>query len=184
MLHNHNFLILQNMGILGSAIGGALGIGIIQTWPTSTAPYIPAPVVVSNDVNDKEKTGVEGVKYDTVANAGAPVNPAIPQAALNQALSPATTKGGATDGYNGSGLSDLIEYLEGKVREFKPLSKEEVEKLRKKQRAEGILSGISDAVQSIANLAATSTIWCTGLTLSMLTTVNSLRRLRLRVSRK
>ena len=40
--------------------------------------------------------------------------------------------------------------------EYKPLTEEELKKLRRRQKAEGIISGISDAVQSIANLAFTS----------------------------
>lgn len=39
--------------------------------------------------------------------------------------------------------------------EFKPLSEEELKKLRRKQKIEGIISGVSDAAQSVANLIFT-----------------------------
>ncbi len=38
---------------------------------------------------------------------------------------------------------------------YRPLSDEELRKLRRRQRAEGMISGISDAVRSVANLIAT-----------------------------
>ncbi len=40
--------------------------------------------------------------------------------------------------------------------EYKPLTEEELKKLRRRQKTEGIISGISDAVQSVANLVFTS----------------------------
>lgn len=42
------------------------------------------------------------------------------------------------------------------MNEYKPLSKEEVEKIRRRQKAEGIISGISDAAQAVDNLWTTS----------------------------
>lgn len=59
------------------------------------------------------------------------------------------------DQFKGSGYDDLIPYMERKVREFKPLTEEELKKIRRRQKAEGIISGISDAVRSVANLIAT-----------------------------
>ena len=53
-----------------------------------------------------------------------------------------------------SNYDDLIRYYENKMREVEPLSKEELEKIRRRQRAEGIVSGVSDAVRSIANIVA------------------------------
>lgn len=55
-----------------------------------------------------------------------------------------------------SSYADLIPELEKRMAEYKPLTEEELKKLRRRQKAEGIISGISDAVQSIANLAYTS----------------------------
>lgn len=59
------------------------------------------------------------------------------------------------DEFKGSSYEELIPHLEKKVAEYKPLTEEELKKLRKKQRAEGVISGISDAVRSVANLIAT-----------------------------
>ena len=53
-----------------------------------------------------------------------------------------------------SNYDDLIRYYENKMHEVEPLSKEELEKIRRRQRAEGIVSGVSDAVRSIANIVA------------------------------
>lgn len=59
------------------------------------------------------------------------------------------------DEFKGSSYDDVIKYLEGKMAENRPLTEEELRKLKKRQKAEGIVSGISDAVRSIANLIAT-----------------------------
>lgn len=53
-----------------------------------------------------------------------------------------------------SNYDDLIRYYENKMHKVEPLSKEELEKIRRRQRAEGIVSGVSDAVRSIANIVA------------------------------
>lgn len=58
--------------------------------------------------------------------------------------------------FSASSYAELIPQLEKKMAEYKPLSEEELKKLRRKQKTEGIISGISDAVQSVANLVATS----------------------------
>lgn len=58
--------------------------------------------------------------------------------------------------YTASSYAELIPQLEKKMAEYKPLTEEELKKLRRKQKTEGIISGISDAVQSVANLIATS----------------------------
>lgn len=57
--------------------------------------------------------------------------------------------------YRASSYDELIPQLEQRMAEYKPLSEAELKKLRRRQRAEGILSGISDAVQSVANLVST-----------------------------
>lgn len=59
------------------------------------------------------------------------------------------------DEFKGNTTKELINYLEGKIAENQPLTKAEIEKLRRKQRAEGIISGIADAVQSVSNLIFT-----------------------------
>lgn len=58
--------------------------------------------------------------------------------------------------FTASSYAELIPQLEKKMAEYKPLTEEELKKLRRKQKTEGIISGISDAVQSVANLVATS----------------------------
>lgn len=59
------------------------------------------------------------------------------------------------DKFKGSSYEELIPHLEKKVAEYKPLTEEELKKLRRRQKAEGVISGISDVVRSIANLVAT-----------------------------
>lgn len=57
--------------------------------------------------------------------------------------------------YTASNYEELISQLGKQIARYKPLSDAEVAKLRRRQKAEGIISGISDAVQSVANLMAT-----------------------------
>lgn len=57
--------------------------------------------------------------------------------------------------YTASSYAELIPQLEKRMAEYKPLSEEELKKLRRRQKVEGIISGISDAVQSVANLVFT-----------------------------
>lgn len=57
--------------------------------------------------------------------------------------------------YTASSYEELIPQLEKRMAEFKPLSEEELKKLRRKQKVEGIISGVSDAAQSVANLIFT-----------------------------
>lgn len=57
--------------------------------------------------------------------------------------------------YTASSYAELIPQLEKRMAEYKPLSEAELKKLRRRQKAEGIISGISDAAQSVANLIFT-----------------------------
>lgn len=57
--------------------------------------------------------------------------------------------------YSASSYEELIPQLEKRMAEVKPLSEEELKKLRRKQKIEGIISGVSDAAQSVANLIFT-----------------------------
>jgi len=57
--------------------------------------------------------------------------------------------------YTASSYDELIPQLEKRMAEYKPLTEEELKKLHRRQKAEGIISGISDAVQSVANLIFT-----------------------------
>lgn len=58
--------------------------------------------------------------------------------------------------YTASSYAELIPQLEKRMAEYKPLSEEELKKLRRRQKVEGIISGISDAVSSVANLVFAS----------------------------
>ena len=145
-----------------------------QAWPpesaTVAAPYTPAPTAASvpattkasapaattsasTDAGDDESTGVESVRYGDVTNAGAPVNPTTPQQAQHQALS---LQDDEPEAYNAGNYDELIKELERRLAISKPLTKEELEKIRRRQKAQGIISGISDAVQAISNLAFTT----------------------------
>ena len=57
--------------------------------------------------------------------------------------------------YTASSYAELIPQLEKRMAEYKPLSEEELKKLRRRQKIEGIISGVSDAAQSVANLIFT-----------------------------
>lgn len=57
--------------------------------------------------------------------------------------------------YTASSYAELIPQLEQRMAEFKPLSEEDLKKLRRRQKIEGIISGISDAAQSVSNLIFT-----------------------------
>lgn len=58
------------------------------------------------------------------------------------------------DQFKGGGNDELRKYLERKIAEYKPLSDEDIARMRRRQRAEKIISGISDAVSSVANMVA------------------------------
>ena len=68
---------------------------------------------------------------------------------------PKTDDDSDDDRFDGETGDELVEYLERKIQGYRPLSEKDLEKLRRKQKAEGIISGISDAVRSVANLIAT-----------------------------
>lgn len=58
--------------------------------------------------------------------------------------------------YTASSYAELIPQLEKRMAEYKPLSEEELKKLRRRQKIEGIISGISDAAQAVSNLIFTT----------------------------
>lgn len=58
--------------------------------------------------------------------------------------------------YTASSYAELIPQLEKRMAEYKPLSEEELKKLRRRQKVEGIISGISDAAQAVSNLIFTT----------------------------
>lgn len=53
-----------------------------------------------------------------------------------------------------SGYDKVIGWLEDKIAGYKPMSDEDKAKLRRRQKAEGIVNGIADAVGNVANLIA------------------------------
>lgn len=59
------------------------------------------------------------------------------------------------DEFKGSSNQDVIDWLERKIKGHRPLSDDDLAKIRRRQKTEGIISGISDAAQSIANLIFT-----------------------------
>lgn len=60
------------------------------------------------------------------------------------------------DEFKGSTNQELIDYLQRKVNGYKPLSDEDLDKIRKRQKAEGMISGVSDVVRAISNMAFTN----------------------------
>lgn len=59
------------------------------------------------------------------------------------------------DEFKGSTNQDVIDWLEKKVKESKPLTDADLTKIRRRQKIEGIISGVSDAARSVANLIFT-----------------------------
>ena len=78
-----------------------------------------------------------------------------PQAPSQQAATTSTLATTIPDEFKGSTNQELIDYLDRKIKENEPKTKEELAKIERRQKAEGIISSISDAVRSVANLAAT-----------------------------
>lgn len=67
----------------------------------------------------------------------------------------ATTDGDAPI-YKGSSLAEILPQLEDYVAKHKPETEEQRKKRERRERTEGIISGISDAVQSLSNLVFTT----------------------------
>lgn len=58
--------------------------------------------------------------------------------------------------FKAGSFAELIPELKARMPEFKPLTEDEVKKLRKKQKIAGIISGVSDAAQALSNLYFTT----------------------------
>lgn len=109
------------------------------------------------------RTSVVGDQPPSGANpAGGGTNPPNNQASSSSSSS--TTTKVTTTGpisttvpaeYTASSYAELIPQLEQRMAEYKPLSEEELKKLRRRQKIEGIISGVSDAAQSVADLIFT-----------------------------
>lgn len=57
--------------------------------------------------------------------------------------------------YTAKSYDELIPQVEEQMNARKPLTEAQLEKIRKRQRARSVMSGIADAVRSVANLVAT-----------------------------
>lgn len=58
--------------------------------------------------------------------------------------------------HTASSYEDLIPLIKQRMAEYKPLTDEELKKLRRRQKAQGIIAGIADAVGAISNLFFTT----------------------------
>lgn len=56
--------------------------------------------------------------------------------------------------YTAKSYDELIPQVEEQMNAFKPLTEAQLDKIRKRQRARSVMSGITDAVRSVANLVA------------------------------
>lgn len=108
--------------------GGSAGGNPTPASPETPPAVVPAPVTVPAD---------GGTSTNVTTKTTVPISTEIPAE------------------YRASSYDELIPQLEQRMAEYKPLTEEELKKLRRRQKAEGIISGISDAVQSVANLIFT-----------------------------
>lgn len=90
--------------------------------------------------------------------APAPITPAGSSSSSTTVKTTSTVPIATTipEQYTASSYAELIPQLEKRMAEYKPLSEEELKKLRRRQKIEGIISGISDAAQAVSNLWFTS----------------------------
>ena len=114
------------------------------------------------------RTTVVGTQQPTAAPAGsggstppaqpapAPISPAGSSSTTVKTTSTVPISTTIPEQYTASSYAELIPQLEKRMAEYKPLSEEELKKLRRRQKIEGIISGISDAAQSVANLIYTT----------------------------
>lgn len=99
--------------------------------------------------------GGDSPKADPAPKQTAPkAAPATPQPAPAGQAAPIVST--IPDEFKGSTYRELEDYLKRKIAEHKPLSEEDLKKIRRRQKAEAIVSGISDAVQSVSNLIFTT----------------------------
>lgn len=113
------------------------------------------------------RTTVVGTQQPTAAPAGsgsstppaqpapAPITPAGSSSTTVKTTSTVPISTTIPEQYTASSYAELIPQLEKRMAEYKPLSEEELKKLRRRQKAEAIISGISDAAQAVSNLIFT-----------------------------
>lgn len=95
-------------------------------------------------------------EVDTQQPASAPITPAGSSSTTVKTTSTVPIATSIPEQYTASSYAELIPQLEKRMAEYKPLSEEELKKLRRRQKVESIISGISDAAQSVANLIYTT----------------------------
>lgn len=123
----------------------------------------------NNPIIDTRKTIVDGKQPPTAAPAGNGSSTFSQQLPINpqgngSSSSSTTVKTTSTvpvsttipPQYTASSYEELIPQLEKRMAEYRPLSEDELKKLRRRQKAEGIINGISDAVQAVSNLIFTT----------------------------
>lgn len=118
-------------------------------------PNHPIKDVRSTVTGDQPAT-VEQDTGGSSPNRPAPINPAGSSSSSSVKTSTTVPLATAVPAqYTASSYAELIPQLEKRMAEYKPLSEEDLKKLRRRQKIEGIISGISDAAQSVANLIFT-----------------------------
>lgn len=118
--------------------------------------------MATTGVNNEEQTAVSGQPQQqqpqpilqlqpqqTPRLVSVPTQPTAAQATQPQAYT-------IPKEYKQSSYDAIVSQLGSHMQRFKPLSEEELKKLRKRQKAEGVISSISDAARALTNLVYTS----------------------------
>jgi hypothetical protein len=113
------------------------------------------PAIVPQGTNNSESSNTQqgatgqGSATGTVQNAsGQSSATTVPEKSAVSAVVP--------DEYKVSNNAELIAELERRRDKDKPLSPEDLKKLRRKQKIEGIISGVTDAAEAMSNLLFTT----------------------------
>lgn len=147
---------------------------VVGTQPSSTAPTgssggstpppaqpNPAPItlagssaideenVLKNKPDTSQVSGTQSKKFGTLdLSLSTDAEPYLNKSVKPQELSDA-------DRYRGDSYETLLPWIEDYLERHRPKSKEDLEKERRRQKAEGIISGISDAARAVSNLIFT-----------------------------
>lgn len=118
----------------------------------------PRTTVVGDQQPAAAPAGSGGSTPPPKQPAPAPITPAGSSSSSTTVKTTSTVPIATTipEQYTASSYAELIPQLEKRMAEYKPLSEEELKKLRRRQKIEGIISGISDAAQAVSNLWFTS----------------------------
>lgn len=120
----------------------------MQTPATeSEAHIVPSPTNTGQQAQGDEPAGVENVSVDNQSQVR---NPENWQEAVDEHFSD----------WNGTprtgSMQDVVDYLEERMSAIHIPTKEELEKERRRKRAEGLISAIADGASAISNLAFTT----------------------------